>query len=102
MANTWSTYFNEITKNAPGASVARQLDVSDSKVSYWRRGERPPTPREAVNAARTFGRHPLESLVAAGHLDADDISDHVTVVYPALADYSDVELAQEMVRRAKP
>ncbi|WP_404473458.1 helix-turn-helix domain-containing protein [Microbacterium aerolatum] len=101
MAHSWATYLNKITGHAPGASVARRLDVSDSKVSYWRRGERPPTPREAVHVARTFGRHPLEALLAGGHLDVDDIADAVTVVHHTLADYSDVELAQELVRRSK-
>lgn len=100
MAHSWSTYFNEITEYATGSSIAQRLGVSDSKVSYWRRGERPPSPREAADIARAFGRNPLEGLVAAGYLEAADVSDNVSVVAHTLADYSDVELAQELLRRA--
>ncbi|TCJ23800.1 XRE family transcriptional regulator [Microbacterium sp. PI-1] len=102
MAHSWSTYFNGITEHATGSSIAQRLGVSGSKVSYWRRGERPPTPREAAHIARTFGRSPLEGLVAAGYLTAEDLSEDVSVVAHTLADYSDVELAEEMLRRAKP
>ncbi|GGD76708.1 helix-turn-helix domain-containing protein [Microbacterium murale] len=101
MAHSWSTYLNEITQHATGSSVARRLNVSGSKVGYWRRGDRPPTPSEAAHVARTYGRSPLEGLVAAGYLAVDDISDDISIVYPALADYSDVELVEEMLRRAK-
>ncbi|MFA4895116.1 MULTISPECIES: helix-turn-helix transcriptional regulator [unclassified Microbacterium] len=99
--SSWLT-FNKITEHAPGASVARRLDVSDSKVSYWRRGERHPTTREAVHVARACGRNPLEALLVGGHLDAGDIAGAVIVVHHTIADYSDVELAQEIVRRSKP
>lgn len=101
MANSWSTYFNEITENAPGSSVAERLQVSGSKVSDWRRGERPPSPREAAHIARAYGRCPIEGLVAAGYLEATDIADQVSVVVHTLADYTDVELAEEMLRRAR-
>jgi len=101
MASSWSTYFNEITDNAPGSSVAARLQISGSKVSYWRRGVRPPSPREAVHIARAYGRNPLEGLVAAGYLEAADVADQVSVIAHTLADYTDVELAQEVLRRTQ-
>jgi hypothetical protein len=85
---------------AKSSSLANRLGASDSKVSYWSRGVRPPSSREAVHVARTFGRSPLEGLIAAGHLDAGDLSDHVSITYPTLADFTDVELAKEVLRRA--
>lgn len=101
MSNDWGTYLRAITDGSSGAEIARKLGVSDSKVSYWKRGERPPTISEAIAVSRAFGRPPLEGLVAAGYLAADEVSDHVTVQPAVLGKFTDAELADELLRRAQ-
>lgn len=100
MTNDWGTYLRTITGDAPGAEIARKLGVSDSKVSYWKRGERNPTIAEAILVSRTWGRPPLEGLIAAGYLEADEIGPHVTVQPIALRGFTDAQLADELLRRA--
>lgn len=101
MTHDWGTYLRSITGDASGAEIARKLGVSDSKVSYWKRGERPPTISEAINVARTYGRPPLEGLVAAGYLEPDEIEGHVTVQPAVLGGFTDAQLADELLRRAQ-
>ncbi|WP_311245291.1 MULTISPECIES: helix-turn-helix transcriptional regulator [unclassified Microbacterium] len=101
MSDDWGTYFRRLTAGASGAEVARRLGVSDSKVSYWRRSERPPTVKEAIRVSREYGRSPLEGLVAAGHLEPDELSETITVEPLGLSAFTDVELAQEIALRAR-
>lgn len=101
MSDDWGSYFRRITSGSSGAEIARRLGVSDSKVSYWRRSERPPTVKEAVRVAREYGRPPLEGLVAAGHLDAEELTESIVIEPVALSAFSDLELAQEIAFRAR-
>jgi transcriptional regulator with XRE-family HTH domain len=101
MTNQWGTWLGQISENARGSDIAKRLRVSESKVSYWRRGERPPTPAESVSVARAYGRSPLEGLVAGGYLDAEELAQVAGVVVRTdIADFSAEELAAELVRRA--
>jgi len=97
----WATYFRTLTAGASGSETTRRLAVSDSKVSYWRRGERQPTVREAVRIAREYERSPLEALVAAGYMDETDLPESVTIQPLSLGSFTDIELAEEMLRRAR-
>jgi len=102
MTNNWGSYLRTITANATGAEIARALGVSESKVSYWKRGERPPTIAECIKVSRHYGRPPLEGLIAAGYLDADDLGDaNVTIAPTSLGAFSDADLADELLRRAR-
>ncbi len=100
MNHDWGTYLRAITGDASGAEIARKLEVSESKVSYWKRGERPPTISEAIRASRAYGRPPLEGLVAAGYLQPDDITEGVTIQPTVLHNFTDAQLADELLRRA--
>ncbi|KAA9133726.1 helix-turn-helix domain-containing protein [Microbacterium caowuchunii] len=99
MTNDWGTYLRSITGDSTGAEIARRLGVSDSKVSYWKRGERPPTIAEAIQVSRVYGRPPLEGLIAAGYLDPDEVSDAVAVQPVTLRQFTDAQLAEELLRR---
>lgn len=99
--NDWGTYLRTISDGASGAEIARKLGISDSKVSYWKRGDRPPTISEAISVSRAYGRPPLEGLVAAGYLDEDEVSEQVTVKPAVLGKFTDAQLADELLRRAK-
>lgn len=101
MSHDWAMYFRNLTAGSTGSDAARRLGVSSSKISYWRRGDRQPTVREAVRVAREFGRPPMECLVAAGYMDESDLPESVTIQPLSLGSFTDVELAEEMLRRAR-
>lgn len=101
MASEWNTYLLRITAGATGSEIARRVGVSGSKVSYWKKGSRPPTAREAVSVSRAYSRPPLEGLVAAGYLTADEIPEHLTIQQSGLASFTDAELAAEILHRAE-
>lgn len=98
---TWRDYLARISTGASGVELARTLGVSEAKVSYWRSGARTPSPREAADAARAYGRPGLEGLLVAGYIREEDLEGRVEVVARGLGDYSDVEIANEMLRRAR-
>ncbi|QPE06103.1 helix-turn-helix transcriptional regulator [Microbacterium schleiferi] len=79
--------------------MARRVGVPESKVSYWKSGARMPSIAECIQVARAFGRPPLEGLVGAGYLEPDEIADQVVLRPGGLSDVSDVELADELLRR---
>ena len=100
MGSEWGSYLRDVTAGASGASIARRLGVSESKVSYWKRGERPPTISEAITVAREYGRPPLEGLVAAGYLSPEEVPGQVVVEQKGLGAFTDAQLADELLRRA--
>ncbi|WHP18806.1 hypothetical protein [Cellulomonas sp. ES6] len=53
---------------------------------------------EIIQAARYFGLSPLDALVQLGYLKSSEVGQ--LVVMKDLSDYTDVELATEMLRRA--
>ena len=99
MTNDWGSYLSDITGGATGADIARKLGVSEGKVSYWRRGERPPTIADCIAVSKAYGRPPLEGLVKAGYLEPDDASEQIVVQNHSLRQFSDAELAEELLRR---
>jgi len=100
MPNNWSRYVRRITGDATGRAIAQRLGVPESKVSYWRSATRLPSVSEAIDFARCYARPPLEGLVAAGYLEADDLEGPIVVNSPDIEQFTDVELADELLRRA--
>lgn len=89
-----------IAGDSTGRAIAHHVGVPEAKVSYWRSGSRFPSVSEAINFSRAYGRPPLEGLVAAGFLDADDVAESVVVKNYDIEQFTDTELADELVRRA--
>ena len=100
-ARTWADYVRAITAGDNGKTVAEKTGHSPSAVSRWKSGALVPDPRQVVTIARAYSRSPLEALIAAGYLTEDEAG--IRVEQPrdlALRDFSALDLAREMVRRA--
>jgi len=100
MSTQWSQYLQHIAAGLSGREIAVRVGATDAKVSYWKTGRRLPNVAECIQVARAFGRPPLEALIGAGYLDAGDVSDTVTIEHRTIEEFSDTELAQELLRRA--
>jgi len=101
MDSRWPDYLRKIARGVSGAVIARTVEVSESKVSYWFKGTRAPLPAECVRVARAFGQPPVEALVAAGYLNPGDV---VSLGGErgdggSLADYPSIALLDELRRR---
>ena len=96
----WPEYLDSITEGDTGARIAHLSGVPESTVSRWRKGTYAPKPMHVVAVARAYGVNAAEALIAAGFLQEGDVdlsADAARKMH--LRDFTDMELAQEMVRR---
>ena len=97
---SWADYLRAIADSAVGAHIAAKTGIAESTVSRWLSNTNPPKPRQAVAVARAYGTNPIDALVAAGYLDPGDVQTaHERPRMLQLRDFSEVELAEEMLRR---
>jgi transcriptional regulator with XRE-family HTH domain len=70
---TWWQYVATVTGNAAQKDIAAATGIDQSSISRWQRGTNTPRAEAVVTLARTYGRSPVEALVAAGYLSSSDI-----------------------------
>lgn len=93
---TWPEYVRRVTRGCTQAQIATRTGVAESNIGRWMRGERgQPKPDSVLALAKAFGQPPLEALIAAGYISADD----VTVRRTPLSAYTLAELIDELRRR---
>ena len=98
--NTWGTYLRAITNGDAGNVIAKKTGVPASTISRWFNGELQPKPRQVAVVSRAYGLNPVAALIQAGYLQPDDVA--LSVTAPRLLqiqDFTELELAQEIVRR---
>lgn len=93
----WSEYVRRITRGYTQAQIADRAGVAESNVGRWLRGQRGrPLPDSVLALAKAFDRPPVEALIAAGWVTAEDVT------MPArtpLSVYSLSDLLDEVRRR---
>jgi transcriptional regulator with XRE-family HTH domain len=71
--STWWRYVQTVTGGAAQKDVAAATGIDQSSISRWQRGSNTPRAEAVVALARSFGRSPVEALVAAGYLEGDEL-----------------------------
>ncbi|WP_162942664.1 helix-turn-helix domain-containing protein [Cryobacterium soli] len=98
----WAEYLRIITDADTNRIISQRTGIPDSTISRWLSGQAYPRPRQVVDVARAYGVNPLNALVGAGYLDQSDIER--AGVEPRqfqLREFSELEIAQEIVRRVQ-
>lgn len=94
---SWSAYVGRVANGLTQVQIAQKTGLAQTNVGRWLRGEPGAPKAESVIAfAKAFGQSPVEALMAAGYLDAADVS------LPAprpLATYSERDLLDELRSR---
>lgn len=99
-SESWSEYVRRSTSHMTQAKAAELAGVNAAAIGRWIRGETDAPRAESVVAfARALGLPPVEALVAAGYLEPNEAS-HAIQIRNGISDYSDVELLDELRRRA--
>lgn len=99
-SESWAEYVRRVTAHMTQAKAAEMAGVNSAAIGRWMRGEiEAPRAESVVSFARALGVPPVEALVAAGFLHTNEAS-HAIEVRTAITDYSDVELLDELKRRA--
>ena len=69
---TWWSYVATVTGHAAQKDIASATGIDQSSISRWQRGTNTPRAEAVVALARSYGRSPVEALVAAGYLSSDE------------------------------
>ncbi len=70
---SWWRYVGTVTAGAAQKDIAAATGIDQSSISRWQRGTNTPRAEAVVALARAYHRSPVEALVAAGYLTADDL-----------------------------
>lgn len=87
-----------ITNHASGVAISRAAEVDAGNVSRWKTGKVKPSAESVVKIARTWGKPPVEALVAAGYLSSAEAAE-VIEVHTGLTALTDAELIAEVQQR---
>jgi transcriptional regulator with XRE-family HTH domain len=71
--STWWQYVATVTGNTAQKDIAAATGIDQSSISRWQRGTNTPRAEAVVTLARTYGRSPVEALVAAGYLSSSEV-----------------------------
>lgn len=98
--NSWSLFIDATARGEYNNAIAERTGVDPATIGRWRTGAVDPKPRQVVAYARAYGESPIQALIAAGYLDAQDLD--IPLGPPrtyTLDDFSTLELAEEVVSR---
>lgn len=96
--NNWWSYVEEVTRDAQQVAVAIHADIDKSHITRWKQGHEPGV-HFVVKFARAYGRNPLEAMVAAGFITADEAQ--LREVRVGAEDLTDDQLIDEIRARMR-
>lgn len=96
----WSEYLHRNAAGLTKAELARKLGQNDATVGRWLNGTTPrPDADTIVAVARKLELSPVFALMQTGYITPEDLNNPAPPRAYQLDDYTDLELAQEIVRR---
>lgn len=69
---SWAEYVKRITPSMTQSDIAAKAGVNQTVVSRWLSGRSAPRVESLIRLTRALGRSPVEALVAAGYITADE------------------------------
>lgn len=98
MAETWPQYLRRISGGATQAQIAERIGIGRLSVCNWLHGKTQPKAETVMLVARAYARSPIEALLAASYLRADEVRLPIEP-RPSLTKVGAEELADEVRRR---
>lgn len=97
---SWTDYVKTNSLGDPNYVIAQKVGVDPATIGRWFTGRSDPKPRQVVAFARAYGHNPVNALVAAGFLSAEDFDGDVKIEAPTTLDHiSTNTLVDELERR---
>ena len=97
-SETWPEYLRRIAAGQTQSQIAARIGIGRLSVCNWLHGKTRPKAETVIMVARVFSRSPIEALLAAAYLSADEVRLPIEVrVSPR--DLSAEDLAAEVRRR---
>ena len=102
LMNGWAEYIERVTAGMTQMQIAEATGLAQSAISRWLRGDtEAPRAEFVVQFARKLDRNPIEALIAAGYVTADEAGARLDIKTP-LREYSNYELVHELGLRNPP
>ena len=79
MKQTWPEYLRRIAAGETQTQIAEKVGVGRLSVCNWMLGKTRPKAETAIAVARVYGRSPIEALLAASYLEADEIDGPIEI-----------------------
>lgn len=102
MTDTWFEYVGRVTRNAGPGEIEERTEISSATVSRWnpknKGGGARPEADTVVQFARRYDRSPLEALIHAGYIEAEDVGRPIEFV-SSMHDVSNEAFMDELERR---
>ena len=73
VAETWPQYLRRISGAATQAQIADRIGIGRLSVCNWLHGKTRPKAETVMVVARAYGRSPIEALIAASYLRAEEV-----------------------------
>jgi transcriptional regulator with XRE-family HTH domain len=98
----WSEYVRRIVGDLNQLEIAAKTGLAQTNIGRWLRGiPQAPKVESVVAFARAFNQPPVEALVAAGYITAEEAGVKARKTRTPLREYSQVELLDELLRRTE-
>jgi transcriptional regulator with XRE-family HTH domain len=96
----WSDYVRRIVGDLNQLEIAAKTGLAQTNIGRWLRGiPQAPKVESVVQFARAFGQPPVEALVAAGYITAEEAGAKARRQRTPLSEYSEEELVDDLRRR---
>jgi transcriptional regulator with XRE-family HTH domain len=96
---TWGEYIKKYSRGESQGVIAENMGVDTSTVGRWLKGsEGQPRAEKAINFARHYGRSPVEALIHAGYIEAEEVGQAIEIA-GSMRDVSDKALLDELAGR---
>lgn len=79
MTETWPQYLRRITIGQTQAQIAERIGVGRLSVFHWLHGKTHPKAENVITVAHAYRRSPIEALLAAAYLKAEEIDQPVNI-----------------------
>lgn len=73
VAETWPRYLRRISGGATQAQIATRIGIGRLSVCNWLQGKTQPKAETVMLVARAYDRSPVEALIAASYLQAEEV-----------------------------
>jgi len=96
----WSAFVRRVSGGKNQLEIAAKTGLAQTNIGRWLRGESVlPKAQSVVAFARAYGQSPIEALVAAGFITAEEAGVKVRKTRPNLSEYTEEELLEDLRRR---
>ena len=98
MTETWPEYLRRITGGQTQSQIAQQIGIGRLSVCHWLHGKTRPKAETVITVAQAYRRSPIEALLAASYLQADELDQPFELI-TSLRALPAEDIANEVCRR---